>query len=334
MPSPQSGRAQRPTIRDVAAVAGVSKSLVSRAFVNPEKVGAESLQRIRKAADQLGFEPSWSARSLNSTDGGFVGIIVSDLFSSALAPIVIGAYRALEKANVDVLLTSASLSEPGSANKLEAAPIAFLGGLRPSRLLIVGAVADMSQLESLARQVPTVVAGTRDVELPVAAEVFTDDIVGMRLAVEHLSRHGHTHIAHLAGIGRVGEGRAAAYVSAMEGQHLQSHIRVVESDFEEMAGYESAKKLLSSRDRPSAITTAGDPAALGAKAAARELGLETAVVGYGNSSSSSFHLTRITSVDPHNQEIGGCAAGALLSAGARDSAAPAQHRVTPSLVVR
>ncbi|MCA4727279.1 LacI family DNA-binding transcriptional regulator [Mycolicibacterium fortuitum] len=54
----------------MAVAAGVSKSLVSRAFVNPGNVGAESLEKIMNAASDLGFRPSWSARTLNNTDGG------------------------------------------------------------------------------------------------------------------------------------------------------------------------------------------------------------------------------------------------------------------------
>lgn len=333
MSSAGSGHRKRPTIRDVAAAAGVSKSLVSRAFVNPEKVGAQSLERIMSNADRLGFRPSWSARALNSADGGFIGIVVSDLYSAALAPIVIGAYRQLKASGHEVLLTTASLSEPGADCTLEDAQIAFIHDLRPSSLLIVGAVRDMQSLERLAEQVPTVVAGSRNVDLPVAAEVFTDDDAGMDEVITHLVGLGHRHIAHIAGIGRVGEGRSVAYRSAMTGHGLGGFARVVPGDFEEHAGYLAACELLDSDDPPTAITTAGDPAGVGALAAVRESGADVAVVGYGNAPVANYRLVQLTTVDPDNQKIGASAASALLRAEAGDDAAR-QIRISPRLVVR
>lgn len=333
MPSAESGRAKRPTIRDVAAAAGVSKSLVSRAFVDPDRVGARSLKRIRDAAAELGFRPSWSARTLNSPNGGFIGILVSDLYSAALAPIVIGAYRRLEQGGHEVLLSVASLSEPGADQTLEEAQIGFLHDLRPASLLIVGAVHDMHSLKPLASRVPTVVAGARDVDLPVAAEVFTDDDAGMDAVVTHLVGLGHRDIAHIAGIGRVGRGRARAYQRAMAAHGLQSLARVEWDDFEEHAGYRAARRLLAADNPPTAITAAGDPAAAGALAAVRRAGADVSVVGYGNAPIADYQLTRLTTVDPDNQSIGATAAEALLAAGPGDHA-HRQIRVRPRLVQR
>lgn len=334
MPPPQPAVPQRPTIRDVAAVAGVSKSLVSRAFVDPGRVGEESLRRIMEAAGHLGFRPSWSARTLNNSDGGFTGIVVSDLYSPALAPIVIGAHRRLEAAGRRVLLCSASLNQPGADRALENAAIAFLGDLRPQDLLIVGAVRDATVLEPLATFEPTVVAGARGVSIPAAAEVFTDDEAGLSAVIDHLWRLGHSRIAHVSGIGRVGEARAVAYERAMDERGLSEHVRIDRADFEEAAGYAAGRRLLALPHPPTAITTAGDPAALGVLAAVRELGTGTSVVGYGNAPASGYHLAQLTTVDPDNQAIGAAAAEVLLEADPVREAPPRQIRVAPRLVER
>lgn len=332
-PSPQAVP-QRPTIRDVAAVAGVSKSLVSRAFASPGRVGEDSLRRIMEAADQLGFRPSWPARALNSSDGGFTGIVVSDLYSPALAPIVIGAHRRLEAAGRRVLLCSASLNQPGADRALEKAAIAFLGDLRPQSLLIVGAVRDESSLEPLGKLEPTVIAGTRDAGIAAAAEVSTDDEAGMLAVIDHLAGLGHRRIAHTSGIGRVGAARARAYEHAMESRGLAGHILIDRADFEEEAGYAAARRLLALPEPPTAIATAGDHAALGVLAAVREEGSGTSVVGYGNAPASAYHLARLTTVDPDNQAIGAAAAEALLDADPTHGFPPQQIRVAPRLVER
>lgn len=334
MPASNEDAPKRPTIRDVAAEAGVSKSLVSRAFVDPQRVGSDSLRRINKAADRLGFAPSWSARTLNGPNGGFVGIVVSDLYSQTLAPMVIGAYRRLKAEGLDVLLSAARLSEPGADRTLEEAPIAFLRGLRPANLIVIGGVHDMSRLSSLAAAVPTVVAGARDVGLESIAEVFTDDDAGMDLVVEHLTGLGHTRIAHLAGIGSVGAARSRAYLHSMEvrGLGLQAHVEP--ADFEEVAGYAAACRLLDALDPPTAITAAGDPAAIGALAAVRERGADVSVVGYGNAPSSAYQLVQLTTVDPDNQAIGAQAAETLLKARSVRSQHGQHLHVPPRLILR
>lgn len=315
-------------------MAGVSKSLVSRAFVEPRRVGAHSLEKIMAAATELGFRPSWSARTLNNSDGGFTGIVVADLYSAALAPIVIGASRRFDEAGLEVLLSPASFSEPGADAVLESASIAFLGDLRPARLLIVGAVVDMSALEALAARIPTVVAGARDVGIPGVAEVFTNDDRGLDLSISHLVSEGHRRIAHLAGIGKVGAARAAAYRRAMVGHDLAAEIRVEHSDFEERAGFHAMRRLLAEAEPPTAVTAAGDSAAIGALAAIRAAGAQIAVVGYGNTPAASFHLADLSSVDPGNQTIGARAAEVLLDETTEAGEGSRQMRVEPSLVVR
>lgn len=297
-------------------------------------MSAASLDKIMRAATELGFRPSWSARTLNNSSGGFTGIVVADLYSPALAPISIGASRLLQGVGGEVLLSSASMSEPGADAALESSSIAFLGDLRPSRLLIVGAVADMSMFASLASQVPTVVAGSRDVDIPAIAEVFTDDDIGLDLTIEHLLALGHERIAHIAGIGPVGRARESAYRRSMVAHGLADHMLVEQADFEERAGYRATRALLAAERPPTAVTTAGDLAAIGALAAIAEIDAQVAVVGYGNTAASAFHLVGLTSVDPRNQMIGERAAEVFLSPDSTGAQRLSQIRVAPTLVVR
>lgn len=327
----------RATIRDVAIESGLSKSLVSRAFVNPERVGSESLETIMRAAEKLDFQPSWSARTLNAHTGGFTGIVIADLYSPAFAPIVAGAYRTLVEAGHEVLLAVASLSPPAGHRSLEDPTIAFLGGLRPESLIIVGSVPDMSSLEPIAKQVPTVVAGARDVSISTNAEIFSDDVSGFEQSIGHLAGLGHKRIAHISGSGKIGSARARAYEKAMAKYGLQEYTRVVQGDFEEPTGYKTAMSLLSCADRPTAITAASDHSALGALGAIRKLGaLEVSVVGYGDAPAASFHLADLTTVRANNEAIGNLAAEGLIESRGDASVAmtPVQVRVSPSLILR
>jgi DNA-binding LacI/PurR family transcriptional regulator len=156
----------------------------------------------------------------------------------------------------------------------------------------------------------------------------------MDLVVEHLTGLGHTRIAHLAGIGHVGAARSKAYVRAMDvrGLGLQAHVEP--ADFEEAAGYAAACRLLDTAEPPTAISAAGDPAAIGALAAVRERGAEVSVVGYGNAPSSAYHLVQLTTVDPDNQAIGAQAAETLLRARTGRPKHGQHLHVPPRLILR
>jgi len=164
--------------------------------------------------------------------------------------------------------------------------------------------------------------------------VFTDDDAGLSVVVDHLAELGHRQIAHISGIGRVGEARATAYERAMEGHGLSEHVRIDQADFEEVAGYEAAQRLLTLSDPPTAITTAGDPAALGVLAAVREMGARTSVVGYGNALASAYRIAQLTTIDPNNQAIGATAAEVLLETDGARGAPARQIRIAPVLVER
>src|SRR5665213_1300690 len=76
------------TIRDVALAVGVSMSTVSRAFTMPELVNPETLERVRKAADKLGYRPNRAARALITGRTGNLGVVVPDLMNPFFPAVV------------------------------------------------------------------------------------------------------------------------------------------------------------------------------------------------------------------------------------------------------
>ncbi|QZY53247.1 LacI family DNA-binding transcriptional regulator [Leucobacter tenebrionis] len=342
-------RQDRPvTIRDVALAAGVSKSTVSFVYSNPGRVSEANRQLVLDTAERLGFRPNWAARTINSGDGGFTGILLADLHSPPFARLVDYARTELRAINRIALMTSANPvgAESGASDDIgmDSETLGFFGDLRPRSLLVVGSLADMSSLAPLVEGIPTVLAGGINQELPFAATVRTDHDAGLRLLVEHLREQGHTRIAHLGGLGGpVGEARAAAYARAMEAAGLGAEIRVERADFSEASGYLGAQRLMRSAEPPTAITTVTDLTAVGALAAVADHP-GVAVTGYGDTEIAGYRLTQMTTVRAHNGEIGRVAVSELLRAeechvarrnGAE--AAPAERRevlVEPALVVR
>lgn len=127
--------AWRPTIRDVAKRAGVSKSLVSLVYSTPDSVGAERRQRVLGAAAELGYRPNHIARSLNGRRDDIVGILVADRRNPVLDAVVEAARQELERAGVLGLMTSAVRSRAGAREaELDVDIVSMVADLRPSRL--------------------------------------------------------------------------------------------------------------------------------------------------------------------------------------------------------
>ncbi|WP_186377324.1 LacI family DNA-binding transcriptional regulator [Curtobacterium pusillum] len=322
---------RRPTMRDVAERAGVSKSLVSLAFSSPDAVSPQRLARILDAAEALGFRPNRVARSLNGLRDDFVGILVADSRNPVFAEVVDAARVALSAGGRLGLMTSAVLPGSPSRPELDLEAVAMLGDLQPSGLIVVGSVPSMDRVVEAMGPARIVIASARPERLAGAATVRGDDEVGLRLVVDHLASLGHRRIGHVGGAGgRVASGRAAAFAAAM-GEHGLDASRIAESDFSEAAGFRAAGELLDRAEPPTAITAVNDLAAIGVTAAVRQRGLtgSVAVTGYDNTYLAALGAVELTSVDPDNATIGRRAAEVLLS-----DEDPGEVLVAPTLRVR
>lgn len=78
----------KPTMKDVAIEAGVSKALVSLVYRTPDKVSPERLARVHEAAQRLGFRPNWAASSLSARASSFTAILISNLHNPVFGTVV------------------------------------------------------------------------------------------------------------------------------------------------------------------------------------------------------------------------------------------------------
>nr|WP_267893854.1 LacI family DNA-binding transcriptional regulator [Microbacterium halophytorum] len=332
--SAPASRAKRPTIRDVATEAGVSKSLVSLVY-SGGGVSEERRERVLAAAERLGFRPNLTARSLAAAEGDFTGILVADLHNPVFAEVVDAARAELARTGRSALLTAATTPDAHGEPVVDRRALAVFGDLRPRSILVVGSVPDMGELASIAPRTPVVVASAASGGLQVAATVRSDDGSGMRLVVDHLLAGGHARIAHIGGRGGVvAEQRAAAYAAAMRERGLAAETRVAPSGFSEHAGYAAAMELLADPAPPTAITCLNDQSAVGALAAAADSDVRVAVTGYDNSLLAQLRQVSLTSVDPDNAEIGIRAARQIVEAEAGREIVEPEILIPPSLIER
>ncbi|MET1043929.1 MAG: LacI family DNA-binding transcriptional regulator [Microbacteriaceae bacterium] len=184
------GSVRTPTIYDVAAACNVSPSTVSRAFSRPGRVNAETADRIRHVAEQLGYHVDPIARPRADGRTSTIALVVADLANPFFLDIIRGAQKAGDEAHVTVLVVDARESLTGEREAVERV-IPIVDG-------IIFATSRMSEtaIRTVAKQRSTVILNRPMADVP---SIVTDNARGMQLAVSHLAELGHDSVSYIAG---------------------------------------------------------------------------------------------------------------------------------------
>jgi len=313
------------TIRDVAKLAGTSVSAVS-AVLNGRKrhnirVGEETRKRIHTAAAQLRYVPNPLAQSLVTRKTGVLGLVFP--FSSAFtdrnpfcSDVMTGIFAAMVRAKYDILLHTAIGEDWNEADEFA------LLDPRVDGLILVLPTPGSAILARCHREGFPCVALVHKPQSEDIYAVNADDLMGGRIATEHLIGLGHRRIAHLAGNARIAttEPRRQGYLSALEAGGISAEeALVVPSEFTTQGGYEAMQRLLDRprSQQPTAVFAANDLCAEGAIAAIRENGLrvpeDIAVVGYDDTWFATMTQPKLTSVHMPIDEMAMRAAEMLIT---------------------
>ncbi|WP_405730631.1 LacI family transcriptional regulator [Streptomyces sp. NBC_01537] len=276
-----SQRRSRPTMREVAALAGVATKTVSRVVNGVPTVDPAIVVRVRDAADKLGYRPNLTASSLRRGDGrtATIGMLVEDAanpFSAALTRTVENVAR-----ERGVLVLIGSLDEdPARERELARALI----DRRVDGLVIVPAGRDHSYLISEQRSGTCMVFVDREPNLLDADAVVADNRHGAITAVNHLLKAGHRRIAYLgdqASIPTAAQ-RFDGYRHALELAHIETDDAIIRHEGpSEQAAIAATEQILSLPDPPTALFTSQNLVTVGASRALRTLGLQNTVAHMG-----------------------------------------------------
>jgi DNA-binding LacI/PurR family transcriptional regulator len=318
-----------PTIRTVAARAGVSKSLVSLVLQNSPRVSEQRREAVLAAMAELGYRRDPVARSLAERRTRTVGVVLDDLTNPWYVDLLSGLRPVLHERGLRPLLADGR-TEPDAVDAL--------ADLRVDGIVLVGTPSDSSveQVAALGALVPVVLAGTREPRLPAVDLVANDDEAGARAATEHLVELGHRRIAHIVGEGAVGRHRRAGYEAAATAVGVP--VTCVDGDWTEATGHRIGLDLLGRAERPTAILAANDLSAVGVLAAADELGVrvpgELSVVGYDDTVFARLPRMSLTTVDARTAEVGRVAGEVLTTRLAGDLTGPVTSRLLAPTLVR
>jgi DNA-binding LacI/PurR family transcriptional regulator len=322
-------KASRPTIYDVAAAAGVSKSLVSLVLRGSDRVSAASRAAVESAIADLDYRPNKAASDLAATRTGHVGVLIDDYANPWFVDLLRGLGEVFGEAGYRLSVVD-TVTLPRAED-----PVTGLLSMRVDGIVVARDVPEVL----LGRAVPPlVIAGTRANSPSGIDAVANDDILGARLATEHLLGLGHRTIAHLAVAGGAGEAREASFRAVTREAGARGIVTARREQASEHAGYEDALAVLMAHPEVTAVFAANDVMAIGALGAALELGLDVpgrlSVVGYDNTELARTRLIDLTTVDDVSYDVGIQTARLLLARMSGADPVDVHRTLEPALVVR
>jgi DNA-binding LacI/PurR family transcriptional regulator len=259
---------RRATIADVAALAGVSRSAVSRAFTLGASVSPQTRARIEQAAHALGFKPNALARGLTKQENRLVAFVAGyqhNLYDAGFHDLVLSG---LQAAGFRVLLVHIERAGDVGRALLEALDYPV------SVAVVAGGSIDEASISACIRLRTPIVLCTGEVLGIDGVDCINSDNAGGTLAaLAHLIAGGRRRIACIAGTRGMfaARERLQAFHQGMQAHGLEA-AGVEHGDFTFEGGMRAAQALLSASQAPDALLCCNDAMAIGALTAARELG--------------------------------------------------------------
>lgn len=324
-------RQRRPTLEDVARAAGVSRALVSIVVRQAPGASDATRRRVLGVAADLGYRPDARARLLARGQTQLIGVVfhVQHAFH---ADLLAGIYTASDTVGYEVVLSGTT---PGHD---ERRAVEALLGYRCDALVLLGPDAPDLRIADLAARLPVVVVGRRITHGEIDA-VYSDDVTGMRLGVDHLVELGHRDIAHVdGGPGAKASDRRRGYRAAMAGRGLSDRIRVIPGGQTTDAGVSAAAPFMALERRPSAVLAYDDDCAAGFVDGLRAAGLrvpdEVSVVGYDGGRLAQSTQTGLTSVTQDADALASMAVGRAVARLTGYAGTDREMVLAPTLVIR
>ncbi|MFD5324921.1 LacI family DNA-binding transcriptional regulator [Streptomyces sp. NPDC127092] len=272
------------TLDEVAELAGVSRSVASRALNNAPHVSRAKREAVERAVRQLGYVPNPTARALATRQTGAAALVVSgedpSIFADPFfAQVIVGASAALEDADLHLMLCLAA-SDRGRRRVEQLLRSKGADGVMLMALREDDPLAHMAEEAEL-----PVVFGGRPVGLDPRWYVDVDNVGGARAATEYLIAAGRTRVATICGRldTEVGRARYRGYQDAMLAAGLEPYPPEA-GDFTEPSGAAAMAALLADHPGLDGVFAASDNMGAGAlrtlRKAGRAVPSDVAVIGF------------------------------------------------------
>lgn len=300
-------------IIDIAKLAGVSKSTVSR-YLNNGYVSDATREKIKKVLEETGFTPQRQAKSMRSKKTNLIGVIVPKISSETPSRVVEGITEILSPNGYDILIANTNLSIEKEIEYLNIFKSNQVDGI----IFMATKVTD-NHVEIMKRLEVPIVIVAQDVEnFP---SVYFDEFKAVEDVINYLIKKGHKKFGYIGVYEEdkaVGLYRKQAFIETLKNNNINiNYDNIKIGDFSESSGYILAKDIMEGEGTPTAIIAVTDSLALGTIEYLKENGYKIpegiAVMGMGDSKISRVITPKLTTVHYHYKTAGRKSAEIILN---------------------
>lgn len=294
----------RSNILEVAKLAGVSPSTVSRVTSGNAVVKPETAQRVQEAMDKLGYRPNSAAQSLSSKRSNTLGMVVAGLDGPFYGPMISGVESALRERGKHLIIASGS---GNSASEEEA--VEFLLSRQVDGLILLTEWLEQRFVSDLAARIPVYMIN-QYYEGMDNRVMLLDDLDGGYRATKYLLDKGHREIACISAqeFKQDANDRVKGYKAALRDAGIPVlDDLIARTSFEVQGGIDAMSLLRERKAKFTAVVVGNDESALGVYSWAKDRGLQIpedlSVIGYDDILLSRFLTPPLTTMHAPNFEM-------------------------------
>jgi LacI family transcriptional regulator len=322
------------TLSDVATIAKVSPSTVSRILNGSAVVADDKRERVLKAIEQLNYRPNVIAQGLARGQSMTIGVVTQAISSPFYGEALAGVEEGLDDSGYHPIFASGHwrVDEEREA-------VSLLTSRRVDAIILTGSSIPDHELQKLAKTIPLVVVGRKVAGIEKNC-IGVDNRQSASLGVEHLISLGHRQIAYVTGTATVQSDateRFAAYRQTLEraGIGFDQNL-VVEGDYQERSGLFGIETLFARGAIFTAVACANDQSAYGARLALYRRGIrvpeDVSLVGFDDLQSSKYTTPPLTTVSQPIVKMGRAASKMALALLRGDEFEP--NEIKAELIIR
>ncbi|MFA9189144.1 LacI family DNA-binding transcriptional regulator [Flavobacterium magnesitis] len=307
---------KKSTIKDIAAVLGLTPSAVSKALNDHPRISDKTKMAVKEAAIQLDYQPNYLSSALRKGKSNLVGVIIPRVNSHFFSSVVENIEKVLNLNGYNIIMTQSNELYAKECQEIDTLLKIQVDGIIAS---MANETTDLEYYQKIKSKGTELVLFDRGEEELNVDYVGIDDYKSSHLVIDHLVSQNCKRIAHIAGFKhiRIYKERIRGYKDALEksGLAVQEHW-IIESNLRLDDGRRIMQQLLDAPERPDAVYVAGDIAALGALQVLLENNIkvpeEMALIGFSDEPFTSLTQPSISTVNQHSDQIGKLAAEAFL----------------------
>lgn len=307
---------KKSTIKDIAAVLGLTPSAVSKALNDHPRISDKTKIAVSEVAVQLNYEPNYLSSALRKGKSNLVGVIIPRVNSHFFSSVVENIEKVLNLNGYNIIMTQSNELFTKECQEIDTLLRIQVDGIIAS---MANETTDLEYYKKIKSKGVELVLFDRGEEELNVDYIGIDDYKSSHLVIEHLVSQNCKRIAHIAGFKhiRIYKERIRGYKDALEKSGLAVQENwIIESNLRLEDGRRIMQQLLDLPEKPDAVYVAGDIAALGALQVLLENNIkvpeEIALIGFSDEPFTSLTQPSISTVNQHSAKIGKLAAEAFI----------------------